>query len=181
MMSGRATPLISFFSVVTFTLSGRSARNAPSAMACDACRPSISVPSAVTPAICTRSAVPRAITQAEPSFLSVPSGASEIRLVSGPPTLVSLVSSTLSGGGVFFSAGRGGGCFGVSFAGDRGLGSGSDLGADSGLGLGLGLDCGRGLGCGLDSGLGLNLGLGLGLVGAIPLSSSQRYLASPQD
>ena len=95
---------------------------------------------------CTRSAVPRAITQAEPSFLSVPSGASEIRLVSGPPTLVSLVSSTLSGGGVFFSVGRGG----ASFAGDRGLRSGLDLGADSGLGLGL--DCGRGLDCGLGLG-----------------------------
>ena len=37
--------------------------------------------------------MPRAITHAEPSLTSVPSGASEMRLVSGPPVLVSLVSS----------------------------------------------------------------------------------------
>ena len=42
------------------------------------------------------------MTQAEPSLTSVPSGAREIRLVSGPPILVSLVSSNLSGGGVLF-------------------------------------------------------------------------------
>ena len=93
--------------VVTSTLSGRSARRVPSASACDGVRPSISAPSAATPATLTRSAVPCDITQAEPSFTSVPSGAREIRLVSGPPSLVSLVSSISSGGGgrALFSAG----------------------------------------------------------------------------
>ena len=63
------------FLVATPTLSGRSARKAPSASACDGVRPSINAPSATTPATLTRSAVPCAITQAEPSFTSVPSGA----------------------------------------------------------------------------------------------------------
>ena len=52
-----------------------------------------------TPATLTRSAVPCAITQAEPSFTSVPSGAREICLVSGPPSLVNRVSAISSGGG----------------------------------------------------------------------------------
>src|SRR5262249_17529278 len=98
MMSGRATPLISLFLVVTSTLSGRSVRRAPSAIACEGPRPSINAASASAPATLTRSAVPCAITQAEPSFTSVPSGAKEIFLVSGPPSLVSLVNSILSTG-----------------------------------------------------------------------------------
>src|SRR6516164_10330282 len=101
MMSGRATVLTSLFLVVTSTLSGRSGRRAPSAIACDGARSSINAPSASTPATLTRSAVPRAITQAELSFTRVPLGDREIRLVSGPPSLVSLVSSISSGGGVF--------------------------------------------------------------------------------
>ena len=104
MMSGRATPLTSLVLVVTSTLSGRSARRVPSASACDGVRSSISAPSASTPATLTRSAVPCTITQAEPSFMSVPSADSEICLVSGPPSLVSLVSSISSGGGAFAGA-----------------------------------------------------------------------------
>src|SRR6516164_5197627 len=98
MTSGRATPLTSVLLVTSSTLSGRSARRAPSAIACDGARSSINAPSASTPAILTRSAVPRAITQAELSFTKVPSGDREISLVSGPPSLVSLVSSISSGG-----------------------------------------------------------------------------------
>src|SRR6516162_7044377 len=100
MTSGRATPLTSVLLVTTSTLSGRSGRRVPSAIACDGARFSINAPSASTPATLTRSAVPRAITQAELSFTRVPSGDREIRLVSGPPSLVSLVSSISSGGGV---------------------------------------------------------------------------------
>src|SRR6516162_1372992 len=98
MRSGRATRLINFRFVVISTLSGRSARRAPSAIACDGVRASINAPSAPTPASRTRSAVPCSITQAEPSFTSVPSGAKEIFLVSGPAFLVSLVNSILSMG-----------------------------------------------------------------------------------
>src|SRR6476469_962814 len=104
MTSGRVTPLTSRFLVTTSTLSGRSARRVPSAIACDGARSWINVLSALTPATLTRSAVPCAITQAEPSFTSVPSGDREICLVSGPPSLVNLVSSISSAGGAFAGA-----------------------------------------------------------------------------
>src|SRR6516165_466291 len=95
MTSGHATPLSSFFFVVISTLSGRVGHRAPSASACDGVKLSINAASASTPFNRMRSAAPCHITQAEPSFTSVPSGDREIRLVSGPPSLVSLVSSIL--------------------------------------------------------------------------------------
>ena len=51
------------------------------------------------PSTVTRSAVPRTITHADLSCINVPSAASEICLVSGPPSLVNRVSTISSGGG----------------------------------------------------------------------------------
>src|SRR5215472_14183777 len=177
MTSGRATPLTSLLLAVTSTLSCRSARRVPSAIACDGARSSINAPSASTPATLTRSAVPWVITQAELSFTSVPSGDREICLVSGPPSLVSLVSSISigGGGGTFFSAGGSsggrGGVSGASVAGSEGCGSGS--GSYSGSGYDFGSGSGSGFGWGAGSGGCLG-------AGAAPVSSSHVCLASPQ-
>ena len=84
---------LSFFLVTIPTLSGSPSRRAPSAIACDGRRLPISAASSSMPSIFTRSAVPRVITQAEPSLTSEPSGDSEMRLVSGPPIFVNLTSS----------------------------------------------------------------------------------------
>src|SRR6516164_1850364 len=90
-----ACPL-SFFLVTILTSSDSPSRSAPSAMACDGCRLPISAASSSMPAIFTRSAVPRVILHAELSLTSVPSDASEMCLVSGPPVLVNLTSSGIA-------------------------------------------------------------------------------------
>jgi len=79
--------------VTTCTTSGRSGRREPPTIASfdlSAINRSEYCDIAVKP---NRRALPFAITHAEPSLLTVPSGASEIRLVSGPSSLVKTVIS----------------------------------------------------------------------------------------
>ena len=90
---GVAAPLrfSSWLFVVISTLSGRSRRNDPSAIACS--EPSEVMYAANSPSVLNdaRSPVPLDMTQAEPSLSSVPSSVRLMRLVSGPPIFVMIV------------------------------------------------------------------------------------------
>src|SRR5260370_18984085 len=57
---------------------------------------SINAPRSATLSTVPRLASPRAIPQALPSVFNVPSGSSEMRLVSGPPDLAKMVSSVMA-------------------------------------------------------------------------------------
>ena len=93
--SSRTVPLRNLLRVVTSTLSGRSARNPPSASACDSFSVSISAPRPATPSTTIRSPVPLHITMADLSLSSAPLGPSESFLVIDQPlALVNRVSVT---------------------------------------------------------------------------------------